>query len=192
LNQRPHPYQLNAGNRCADRHSRRSPPTVRVKGMRSIGALVCVLRQGDPILTMEPPGTAVRTAVSPGHARPSRLKLSVLFRRSYAFSYRRALISRAGRNHTAVSGLASAVTITAAAKVQSPRDWRSGRWSASSKVNSPITVRFLQRSGRRSVSDTQPLPGSRPRPDGWNSATGPASAARRTPPARTRPAGRGC
>ena len=42
------------------------------------------------------------------------------------------------------------------------------------------------------LSDTQPLPGSRPRPDGWNSATGPASAARRTPPARTRPAGRGC
>jgi hypothetical protein len=27
-------------------------------------------RTGDPILTMEPPGTAVRTAVSPGHARP--------------------------------------------------------------------------------------------------------------------------
>jgi hypothetical protein len=100
----------------------------------------------EHILTMEPPGTAVRTAVSPGHARPWRLKLSVLFRRSYAFSYRRALISRAGRNHTAVSGLASAVTLTAAAKVQSPRDWRSGRWSASSKVNSPITVRFLQRS----------------------------------------------
>jgi hypothetical protein len=27
-------------------------------------------RTGDPILTMEPPGTAVRDAVSPGHARP--------------------------------------------------------------------------------------------------------------------------
>jgi hypothetical protein len=27
-------------------------------------------RTGDPILTMEPPGTAVRTGVSPGHARP--------------------------------------------------------------------------------------------------------------------------
>jgi hypothetical protein len=27
-------------------------------------------RTGDPILTMEPPGTAVRNAVSPGHARP--------------------------------------------------------------------------------------------------------------------------
>ena len=43
-------------------------------------------RTGDPILTMEPPGTAVRTAISPGHARPSRPKLSVLFRRSYALS----------------------------------------------------------------------------------------------------------
>ncbi len=27
-------------------------------------------RTGDPILTMEPPGTAVRTAVLPGHAGP--------------------------------------------------------------------------------------------------------------------------
>jgi hypothetical protein len=27
-------------------------------------------RTGDPILTMEPPGTAVQTTVSPGHARP--------------------------------------------------------------------------------------------------------------------------
>jgi hypothetical protein len=43
-------------------------------------------RTGDPILTMEPPGTAVRTPVSPGHARPSGPKLSVLFRRSYAFT----------------------------------------------------------------------------------------------------------
>jgi hypothetical protein len=43
LNLGPHPYQLNAGNRCADRRSRRSRPTVDAKGMRSIGALVCVL-----------------------------------------------------------------------------------------------------------------------------------------------------
>src|SRR4029453_14398717 len=42
-------------------------------------------RTGDPILTMEPPGTAVRTPVSPGRARPSGSKLSVLFRPSYAF-----------------------------------------------------------------------------------------------------------
>jgi len=35
-------------------------------------------RTGDPILTMEPPGTAVRTAVSPGRARPSGTKLSAL------------------------------------------------------------------------------------------------------------------
>ena len=43
-------------------------------------------RTGDPILTMEPPGTAVRTAVLPGRARPSGQKLSVLFRRSYALT----------------------------------------------------------------------------------------------------------
>jgi hypothetical protein len=43
-------------------------------------------RTGDPILTMEPSGTAVRNPVSPGRARPSGPKLSVLFRRSYAFS----------------------------------------------------------------------------------------------------------
>src|SRR5215207_8162918 len=45
-------------------------------------------RTGDPILTMEPPGTAVRTAVSPGRVRRSGPKLSVLFRLSYAFSSR--------------------------------------------------------------------------------------------------------
>jgi hypothetical protein len=44
-------------------------------------------RTGDPILTMEPPGTAVRTALSPGRARPSEPKLLVLFRRSYAFTW---------------------------------------------------------------------------------------------------------
>src|SRR5215218_8330642 len=43
-------------------------------------------RTGDPILTMEPPGTAMRTAVSPAHARPSGPKLTVLFRRRYAFA----------------------------------------------------------------------------------------------------------
>jgi hypothetical protein len=36
-------YQLNAGNRCADRPFPRSRPTVGIKGMRSIGPLVCVL-----------------------------------------------------------------------------------------------------------------------------------------------------
>ena len=46
-------------------------------------------RTGDPILTMEPPGTAVRTAVRAGHARPSGPKLSVHSTRSYGFSYRR-------------------------------------------------------------------------------------------------------
>jgi hypothetical protein len=40
LNLRPHRYQLNAGNRCADRPFPRSPPTVRAQGKRSIGALV--------------------------------------------------------------------------------------------------------------------------------------------------------
>jgi len=42
LDQRPHPYQLNAGNRCADRPFPRSRPTVRAEGMRSIRPLVCV------------------------------------------------------------------------------------------------------------------------------------------------------
>jgi hypothetical protein len=43
-------------------------------------------RTGDPILTMEPLGTAVRNAVSPGRARPSSPKLSVLLRQSYALT----------------------------------------------------------------------------------------------------------
>jgi hypothetical protein len=43
LNLRPHPYQLNAGNHCADGRSCRSRPTVRPEGMRSISVQVCVL-----------------------------------------------------------------------------------------------------------------------------------------------------
>src|SRR5215203_5794444 len=42
-------------------------------------------RTGDPILTMEPPGTAVRTAIFAGRARPSEEKLSALSTHSYAF-----------------------------------------------------------------------------------------------------------
>src|SRR5215218_1222121 len=42
-------------------------------------------RTGDPILTMEPPGTAVRTAVPAGYSRPSGPQLSVLPQCSYAF-----------------------------------------------------------------------------------------------------------
>jgi len=56
-------------------------------------------RTGDPILTMEPPGTAVRTAVSPAHARPSGPRLSVVFRRSYAFSFGHVL-NGSGASHT--------------------------------------------------------------------------------------------
>jgi hypothetical protein len=78
----------------------------------------------------------------------------------FAFSYRRALIAEAGRDHTAASGLASAVTLTGAAIAAG---LAFGPLERFEQVNSPITVRFLQRSGRRSVSDTQPLPGSRPK-----------------------------
>src|SRR4029450_5823464 len=44
LNLGPHPYQLTAGNRCADGPFRRSRPTGAAKVMRSIGALVCAHR----------------------------------------------------------------------------------------------------------------------------------------------------
>ena len=43
---------------------------------------------GDPILTMEPPGTAVRTAIPAGRARPSGPKLSVLSWGGYALTFR--------------------------------------------------------------------------------------------------------
>jgi hypothetical protein len=43
LNLGPHPYQLNAGNRCANRPFPRSRPTVGAKGLRSISTMVCVL-----------------------------------------------------------------------------------------------------------------------------------------------------
>jgi hypothetical protein len=38
----PHPYQLNAGNRCANRRFPRSRATVGAQGMRSISTMVCV------------------------------------------------------------------------------------------------------------------------------------------------------
>src|SRR5215218_8840761 len=41
---------------------------------------------------MEPPGTAVRTAILAGHARPSGPKLSALSTRSYGFSYGRGVL----------------------------------------------------------------------------------------------------
>src|SRR4029450_849361 len=67
LNQRPHPYQLNAGNRCADRRFPRSAPTVGAQGMRSISVLVCVVRT----LRLEPLGEGgVATA---GALGPDRL-----------------------------------------------------------------------------------------------------------------------
>ena len=62
LNLGPHPYQLDAGNRCADRPFPRSPPTVGAKGMRSNGPLVCVLSD------------LVR-AVQASHCRSSRARV---------------------------------------------------------------------------------------------------------------------
>jgi hypothetical protein len=55
---------------------------------------------GDTILSMEPPGTAVRTAASPGRARPSGPKLSVLFPWSYAVTValRPSVADEAGRS----------------------------------------------------------------------------------------------
>jgi hypothetical protein len=53
----------------------------------------------DPILTMEPPGTAVRTAVPPGHARPYRPKLSVLFSAEVMRSLSRHVLIVAGGGH---------------------------------------------------------------------------------------------
>jgi hypothetical protein len=47
LNLGPHPYQLNAGNRCADRRFPRSRPTVGAEGIGSICLLVCVLNVQD-------------------------------------------------------------------------------------------------------------------------------------------------
>ena len=46
LNLGPHPYQLNFGNRCADRPFPRSAPTVGAEGMRStIMASTCAGRR---------------------------------------------------------------------------------------------------------------------------------------------------
>ena len=44
MNLRLHPYQLNCGNRCAQRPFPRSSSTVEAEGIGSIGPLVCVLQ----------------------------------------------------------------------------------------------------------------------------------------------------
>jgi hypothetical protein len=122
-------------------------------------------RTGDPILTMESPGTAVRNPVFPGHARPSGAKLSVLLPRSYAFTDRRALIiSGAGRNHTSScwvgggcdpnQGSQSAIA-TAGLAI--------GPLERFEQVNSPTTGPFPLTLRKAIRSGTQPLPGSRPK-----------------------------
>ena len=86
---------IRADLRDSDTSLTTSPPpepvqNVRVTSVRAGHRLAGAPRRnrtGDPILAMEPPGTAVRTAVSPGDNRPSRLNLSVFLRRRYAFTY---------------------------------------------------------------------------------------------------------
>ena len=73
-------------------------------------------RTGDPILTMEPPGTAVRTAIPAGHARPSEPKLSVLLRRSYALTFK-----------PCADRLAGVVATPVESPVDHPRDAAAGQ-----------------------------------------------------------------
>jgi hypothetical protein len=74
LNLRPHPYQLNAGNRCAHRPFPRSRSTVGAQGMRSIGPLVCLLTIAPaPANLAVAPRTLVRLAASPESRLPTRL-----------------------------------------------------------------------------------------------------------------------
>jgi hypothetical protein len=75
-------WQTAIGSAPGTRQARRHTPP----GLLVCGGAPRRNRTGDPILTMEPPGTAVRTAVPAGHARPSGSKLSVLFRLGYVFS----------------------------------------------------------------------------------------------------------
>jgi hypothetical protein len=49
LNLGPHPYQLNAGNRCADHRSCRSRSTVEAQGIRSNSPLVCVFPHANAL-----------------------------------------------------------------------------------------------------------------------------------------------
>ena len=60
-------------------------------------------RTGDPILTMEPPETAVRNAVSAGRVRPSGSKSSVLLRPSYAFTFVMVFVTEASHPRPAVA-----------------------------------------------------------------------------------------
>src|SRR5215216_4843270 len=72
LNLRPHPYQLNAGNRCANRPFPSSRPTVGAQGMRSISPLVCVLANalGTHRLDVVSAGDDAAMAWRPRQPRP--------------------------------------------------------------------------------------------------------------------------
>jgi hypothetical protein len=80
---RPHPDK---GSAISTRSTGSDIELTSVSAGHRLGGAPRRNRTGDPILTMEPPGTAVQTAVSPGHARPSGPKLSVLLRQRYAFT----------------------------------------------------------------------------------------------------------
>jgi hypothetical protein len=64
-------YQLNAGNRCADRRFRSSRPTVGARVMRSIGAMVRVLDILEVVRSLSrAPGPLGRHARLPGRGAP--------------------------------------------------------------------------------------------------------------------------
>jgi 4-oxalocrotonate tautomerase len=71
-------------------------------------------RTGDPILAMEPPGTAVRNGLSPGHARPLGPELCALLACSYAFSDSDPYpgLPRCSRNQSRAAPLAASKALT--------------------------------------------------------------------------------
>ena len=79
LNQRPHPYQENAGNRCAEHHSRRSHSTVEAEVMcchrsrrRAAWHISRARRGGAGVRGRLDPHGAPRPAVSSPAGRSSR------------------------------------------------------------------------------------------------------------------------
>jgi hypothetical protein len=54
LNRRPHPYHGTTGNRCAERRSRRSRPTVGVEVIGSLSPKLCVLFQPSVLSVSQP------------------------------------------------------------------------------------------------------------------------------------------
>jgi hypothetical protein len=137
---------------------------------------------------MEPPGTAVRTAVSPGHARPSGPKLWVLSWRRYALTSRHSRLLQRRTSPTSVTKLSRSLfdILFALAGTISGRS-SAGRRTTVAPRRRPPTGRARRRSRPAPMACHAPATRRRRPAALAGQGAGPSSPSRRT--SRRRPAG---